>query len=169
MSHLSKASWYALGIAVALSLSVIAAAPASATSATGSTDAATVSRASVEPALAGPFCVFGTDGDFVHISTTLPLTASGHGWWYWIDCDYPLAVVTTQLQILRNGVWFNVGSADAVTVAPGGGAGKRATARVTCVSTATSQWRSITDTDVIGIFDTPEVHITAARSLTCTA
>ncbi|MGN9912213.1 hypothetical protein ACTMTJ_32205 [Phytohabitans sp. LJ34] len=165
MSRFRKTSLYVLSIAVALSLSAVAATPASAAK---TRDAVTVSTASAQSA--GPFCVFGTDGDFVHISTAPGIrTASGHGWWYWIDCDYPLAIVTTQLQILRNGSWVNVGSADSVTVPPGGGAGKRATARVTCTTVLVSQWRSVTDTDVIGIFDTSEKHTTAPRSLACTA
>ncbi|NOK71597.1 MAG: hypothetical protein GFH25_541324n40 [Chloroflexi bacterium AL-N10] len=112
-------------------------------------------------------CVFSTQGDYVHISSTPPRSASGHGWWINGNCQATHAVVTVQLQQNINGRWRNVGSAGRATVRSGGGAGNRATGRVTCTSSTLTQWRSVIDVDLVGMIDDPRKLTTPTRSLSC--
>lgn len=80
------------------------------------------------------FCSFTQNGDWVHISSTPPTAASGHGWWVNGDCNATLADVTVQLQIYKNGGWKNVGAVGKKRVYSGGGSANRAAARVPCYS-----------------------------------
>jgi hypothetical protein len=110
---------------------------------------------------------FSTQGDYVHISSTPPRAASGHGWWSKGTGNATYAVVTVQLQINRSGSWSNVGLPGRATVGPGGGAGNRVTARMECSDTTTHEWRSIIDVDVVGYVDSPEKLQTPAQLLPC--
>jgi hypothetical protein len=110
---------------------------------------------------------FTTEGDYVHISSTPPRAAQAHGWWTRGTTTATLAVVTVQLQVKRNGVWSNVGTAAKSTVKPGGGAGNRTTARVECGTWSSYEWRSVVDVDLVGQVDTPDKKTTTARTLDC--
>lgn len=114
-------------------------------------------------------CKFYTQADYVHVSSTPPAQASGHGWWMNSTCPAgTTAIVTVQLQ-KRNvlGIWVNVGTKGTATVAPGGGAGKRATGRYTCKDSTKHQFRSIVDVDLVGLNDTPETATTPEQTLAC--
>lgn len=113
-------------------------------------------------------CTFYSRGDNVHISSTLPRSASGHGWWDNVNCNTSTATVTIQLQqYYSDGTWRNVGAAGSATVRSGGGAGNRATGRVTCNSTAVSGWRSVIDVNLVGLLDDPGKLTTPTRNISC--
>jgi hypothetical protein len=120
-------------------------------------------------AMTGEEKLFYTAGDYVHISSTAPRSASGHGWWIREQSDALEAVVTVQLQINRGGYWVDVGEPGKERVKPGGGSANRASARVACLNFDTNAWRSIIDTDLVGYFDSPDKLITPARTLPCGA
>jgi hypothetical protein len=113
--------------------------------------------------------VFITDGDRVHVSSTPPPTASGHGWWKKISGPGTKAKVTVTLQARPYGAsgWRDVATGSK-TVKSGGGAGKRATARKTCTNLIQkTEWRSVIDVDIIGVADSPEKVSTKAATLFC--
>ncbi len=110
--------------------------------------------------------VFYTAGDWVHVTNG---RASGHGWWVNESSTATQAVVTVQLQLNRGGAWINVGPPGQKTVFAGGGSANRAATRTPCVNTATTQWRSEVDVDLVGSPDSPEKGYTEARSLACGA
>ncbi|MET8764197.1 hypothetical protein [Lentzea sp. NPDC004782] len=131
---------------------------------------APVETAGDQSAVVGPdaVCVFYTNGDYVHVSSTPPASASGHGWWTNGNCNATLAVVTVQLQqYYSDGKWRNIGSAGKATVRSGGGAGNRATGRVTCSNREVTGWRSVIDVDLVGLADDPSKLTTATRNITC--
>lgn len=108
-------------------------------------------------------------GDFVHISTSGgPRAASGHGWWIHPDPSLR-ADVTVQLQIQKGGTWVSVGPpGPPARLAPGDpGRGKRATGRANCTGTATMNWRSLIDVDVVDKIDSPGKTITETRPIPC--
>ena len=108
--------------------------------------------------------LFTSHGDNVHISKSLPPTASGHGWWTigpQAGVRPTHAVVTVQLQIKRtDGIWVNVGEPGSERVKPGGGSANRANARVVCADRKKRMWRSVVDVDIIGYADSPNQKIT---------
>ena len=113
-------------------------------------------------------CTFSTRGDYVHISSTPPRSASGHGWWVNGNCQVTHAIVTVQLQqYYSDGRWRNVGPAGRATVRSGGGAGNRATGRVACTSSALTGWRSVIDVDLVGTIDDPGKLTTPTRNMGC--
>jgi len=131
---------------------------------------APVEESGAQESTVGPeaICVFYTNGDYVHVSSTAPAAASGHGWWTNGNCNASLAVVTVQLQqYYSDGKWRNVGSAGKSTVRSGGGAGNRATGRVTCSNRSVTGWRSVIDVDLVGLADDPGKLTTATRNITC--
>jgi hypothetical protein len=111
--------------------------------------------------------VFHTRGDYVHISSTLPRAASGHGWWEKGTSDATDADVTVQLQINKNGSWVNVGELGRERMKPGGGSANRASARVACTSSVQHEWRSVVDVNLVGYPDSADKLITPARLLSC--
>jgi hypothetical protein len=87
-------------------------------------------------------------GDNVHISSTPPATASGHGWWLINDCAQVKATVTIQLQeYFSNGDWYNIGSPASKKVYGGTtkspGSSNRVNARALCSDTNLAGWRSV--------------------------
>lgn len=79
-----------------------------------------------------------------------------------------LAVVTVQLQIKSNdGTWIDVGQPGSERVKPGGGSANRANARVVCINSETSTWRSVVDVDIVGYADSPNQRITPERAVRC--
>jgi hypothetical protein len=168
MSRLTKFVTYAFSAAAVLSVTTVAE-PAAAAVAPSSVRSVAADRpiGMVDDARAAlETCVFYTRGDFVHVSSTEPQAASGHGWWTNGDCPTPLADVSVRLQLLKNGTWTDVAWGSKV-VPSGGGAGNRATARVNCRTIAWNQWRSVIDVDLLGMFDTTDVLITQTRGLFC--
>jgi hypothetical protein len=108
-------------------------------------------------------------GDNVHISSTPPPTASGHGSWKKGTCTVSRASVTVQLQeFFSDGVWRNKGTPGHATVPPGGGSGKRATGRADCAGTALAGWRSIVTVTVSNGEQGHASHTTPAQNLHCT-
>ncbi|MFJ4770611.1 hypothetical protein ACIP88_16070 [Streptomyces uncialis] len=119
--------------------------------------------------------VFYTNGDYVHISSTPPATASGHGWWFKVNGPGAKAKVTVQLQAYdaKAKKWKTVATGNK-TVKPSkklksAPSSNRANARKTCKGTAKVQWRSVIDVDIIDVNDSPEKAVTTARSLNCGA
>jgi hypothetical protein len=120
------------------------------------------------PPVPGPVVSFGmTGGDYVHISSTPPRSASAHGWWTYPTKTEQVADVSVQLQVRRGGTWVDVGVAGVERVRSGGGSANRSNARVTCLTTADTEWRSVVDVDVVGRWDNPGKLVTPARRLGC--
>lgn len=112
--------------------------------------------ASQYPAMAAPTsplssCSPGANGDNVHISSTAPQTASGHGWWSRGNCTAAKATVEIVLQeYFSDGSWRDRGQAGQATVYAGGGSANRATARATCLTTNLTGWRSVVTVYPVG-------------------
>lgn len=139
-------------------------------------DAGDLRRAPVLPGAAGADTgeakqdrVFDTRGDEVHLSSSPPRTASGHGWWLKGSSDANLADGTVQLQVLNNGNWLNAGPPGTKRVKPGGGSANRANARYLCSNSLSVDWRSVVDVDLVGYADSSNVAITPTRRLACGA
>lgn len=111
---------------------------------------------------------FVTDGDHVHVSSTPPPTASGHGWWLdpFNKHRSVKATVTVWLQAKDGGRWVTVAKG-ARRVKSGGGSSRRADARKRCENRERTQWRSVIDVDLIGIPDSPEKAVTTTVTLAC--
>lgn len=117
---------------------------------------------------AAAICVFSMFGDYVHVSSSAPPQASGHGWWVNGNCRATLADVTVQLQqYYSDGRWRNSGTVGRARVRSGGGAGNRATGRAGCNSRSVTGWRSVVDVDVVGIVDSPNKLTTSGRNISC--
>ncbi|MFH7595431.1 hypothetical protein WDV06_10045 [Streptomyces racemochromogenes] len=115
--------------------------------------------------------VFYTNGDNVHISSTAPAAASGHGWWVKISGPGTKAKVTIELQALdyRDNRWKTVATGSK-TVYPGTGSANRAAARKVCTNRLMQvKWRSVIDVDIIGVNDSPEKAVTKTQTLWCGA
>ncbi|MEU2450727.1 hypothetical protein ABZ605_11765 [Streptomyces sp. NPDC012765] len=115
--------------------------------------------------------VFYTNGDNVHISSTAPAAASGHGWWVKISGPGTKAKVTIELQALdyRDNKWKTVATGSK-TVYSGTGSANRAAARKVCTNRIMQvQWRSRIDVDIIGVNDSPEKAVTKTQKLWCGA
>jgi hypothetical protein len=112
-------------------------------------------------------CTPVAKGDYVHISSTPPATASGHGWWDKGNCTATRAVVSIVLQeYFSDGSWRDRGQGGQGTYRPGGGASHRATARAVCQTTTTTGWRSVVNVSVVGESGTASVT-TPARDINC--
>lgn len=110
-------------------------------------------------------CRFNTLAYRVHRSSG---QASGHAWWENIDCDTNQAVVTVRLQQHVGGSWKYAGSTGKKTVYSGGGSANRAVARADCNASSRTQWRTVVDVDLVGIFDDPfRRYIKTEIPLTC--
>jgi hypothetical protein len=119
------------------------------------------------PRSSADVCVFETNGDYVHVSSSA-FEASGHGWWTNGDCPTSTAVVTVQLQeYYSDGSWHNKGTVGRSTVRSGGGAGNRATGRAGCNNAKTVSWRSVVDVDLVGLADDPGKLVTPVRDIGC--
>jgi hypothetical protein len=114
---------------------------------------------------------FQTRYDNVHLSSTSPYPASGHGWWQIIEGPATRAKVTIQLQARRypyTGSWTNVGVPGSKTVYSGGGSANRAAANAACKNRIESvQWRSVVDVDLIGYADPPDKSVSTPQLLWC--
>jgi hypothetical protein len=142
-------------------------APASALAVGGLTLDNSGSDEEVDEVVAAALCVFTTNGDHVHVSSSA-FEASGHGWWVNGNCRARTAVVTVQLQqFYSDGKWRNVGSAGKKTVRSGGGSGNRATGRAACNNRSVTGWRSVIDVDLVGQADDPRKLTTPARNIAC--
>jgi hypothetical protein len=98
------------------------------------------------------------EGDHVHISSTGPPTASGHGWWKRGNCTAAKAQVSIVLQEhFSDGSWRDRGQGGQGDFPPGPGAGKRATARAVCLTTNLTGWRSVVNVSVINESGTASV------------
>ena len=117
---------------------------------------------------AAALCNFEQLGDYAHVSSSAPPTASAHGWWRNVDCNATHAVVTTQLQ-KKNvaGFWVDVGTRGVKTVLSGGGSVARSNSRYVCSGTSKHQFRSWVDVDLVGINDLPNKLYTSERTLDC--
>jgi hypothetical protein len=113
---------------------------------------------------------FITDGDEVHISSTPPATASGHGWW--ISISHPRGTrgkvtIELQRQDYGGGAWKTVGTGSKTTYS-GSGSANRAVARYTCRGiVGRANYRTVIDVDIIGHADTPEKAVTPVKTLWC--
>jgi hypothetical protein len=88
------------------------------------------------------------DSSNVHISSTPPAAASGHGWWMINNCAQVKASLTIQLQeYFSNGKWYNIGSPGSgkyyggTTGSPG--SSNQVSTRVLCSNTNQAGWRSV--------------------------
>jgi hypothetical protein len=122
------------------------------------------------PVLADP--AFYTKGDRVHISSSPPRAASGHGWWLVGDCkclSSHTATVTVKIQYrtTTSQSWQTVQTKVKTGVKPGGGSSRRATAREQCSNSNGGLWRSIIDVDVNAYADPPDKTYTSQVGLQC--
>lgn len=160
-------------LAIALGLGgVMMSAPAQAVTHTVSTSpkavaCATPNRASATPAVDG---LLEIEGDYVHISSTPPATASAHGWWVNVEGPATAAVVTVRLQAEQGvcGTWVTYGSPAVGTVASGGGSGNRVTARFSCVGSGAVTWRSEVTAAPVGYTYTATTLYTTPQTIDCT-
>jgi hypothetical protein len=103
-------------------------------------------------------CTYRQAIDNPHISSSAPLAASVHGYWKSISGTCPsTANVDTYLQAYWCDPfgcrWTGVAS-DSGNIRPGGGSGRRVTARRTCSSgSRTVGWRGYVDVDLNGVGD----------------
>ena len=116
---------------------------------------------------------FLTRYDDVHISSSAPYPASGHGWWENKGGPAVKARVTIQLQA-RNypytGAWHNVGEPGSKVVYSGGGSANRAAANVKCTNRVQDvEWRSVVDVDLIDYRDPPDKSYSNPQHLWCGA
>ncbi len=94
---------------------------------------------------------------------------SGHGYWERGTCSGDKATVYnclyqySGLDARGRRTWTQKACSSKVTVAPGGGRGKRSTARVQCRSSAVTSWRNHVDVDVHGRWDTADKPFKEAR------
>ncbi|MFJ2816755.1 hypothetical protein ACIQOU_22315 [Streptomyces sp. NPDC091279] len=117
--------------------------------------------------------VYASNGDYVHVSSTKPATASAHGWWFKVKGPGSKAKVTIWLQTRKKGTskWHTVAKG-AKTVKPSKKLNKapstwRANARKTCANRQVREWRSVIDVDIIGVADSPEKAVTKVRQVKC--
>jgi hypothetical protein len=116
-----------------------------------------------------PPCKPKADGDYVHVSSTPPATASGHGWWKKGNCIESKARVIVQLQeYYSDHKWRDKGKPGSAVISPGtGGSANRVTARQECTGgTPLIGWRSVVEVIVqnqLGV----AVEITATRNIHC--
>lgn len=115
--------------------------------------------------------VYYTDGDHVSISDG-PIfpDITGHGWWVKVRGTGKLAIIKIWIQELDDrGIFRDVeGSMGQGTYLPGGGQGKTATARSTCLlSEEQNRFRSRITVDIVGEVDVPHNTVTAAVLLPC--
>lgn len=99
---------------------------------------------------------YGVEGyteelDYPHISTSDgPRAVSVHGWWQKVSGPATSATVTVELEAKGpNDMFFHtVGKQTLKAVAPGGGRGNRATARVECKDKTPTRFRGKVDIDI---------------------
>ena len=117
-------------------------------------------------------CTYRQAIDNPHISSTAPRATSVHGYWKRISGRCPrTANVDTFLQAYwcdRFGCRWIVVASNSGDVRPGGGAGRRVTARETCSSSArTVGWRGFVDVDLNGVGDPPGYTSSPPVNLRC--
>jgi hypothetical protein len=83
----------------------------------------------------------------VHISSTLPTAASGHGWWLENGCNESYGYVCVTLKEKKSGTWYNEAS-NCATVAPG--SSHKVGARKDCYSSSFTYWQSLVTVSVSG-------------------
>lgn len=152
---------------IALSLVVVVAALSLSPSAYAvqyvSADANTVTAYSV-----AEVCGFEQKADKPHIASSAGARAvHSHGYWLKGDCKATKATVTIHLQKKINGWWVDVGTEGKGDYKPGGGRGKRATARYECKGHASTTYRAWVDVDLYGYFDTPNRAHSVEATLDC--
>jgi hypothetical protein len=87
------------------------------------------------------------EGDDVHISSTLPTAASGHGWWRNNDCNESYGYVCVTLKEDLNGTWYNKAS-HCASVPPG--SSHKVGARKDCSSSRFTYWHSLVTVNTSG-------------------
>ena len=117
-------------------------------------------------------CTYRQVIDNPHISSTAPRATSVHGYWKRISGRCPrTSNVDTFLQAYwcdRFGCRWIVVASNSGDVRPGGGAGRRVTARETCSSSArTVGWRGFVDVDLNGVGDPPGYTSSPPVNLRC--
>lgn len=99
-------------------------------------------------------CDYETDGDYPHRSGT---DVSAHGWWHRYSASCPTyADVTVWLQQYWCDAWgcrWITRATGSKRVLPGGGSGRRATARKYCDTSQYTGWRNVVDVDLVGVSD----------------
>jgi hypothetical protein len=106
-------------------------------------------------------------GDYVHISSTAPQTASGHGWWLRNNCTAAKATVEIVLQeYFSDGSWRSRGQGGQATVYPGGGSSNWANARAVCLTKNLTGWRSVINVYPVGESGSGS-DTTAAQNIYC--
>jgi len=80
------------------------------------------------------------EGDYVHISSTAPLAASGHGWWLDNGCNESYGYVCITLQEKLSGTWYNEAGPNCKSLPPG--KKYKVGARKDCITNRSEYWRS---------------------------
>jgi hypothetical protein len=111
-------------------------------------------------------CVAWAVGDDAHLSSG---DVSAHGWWLRGTCaGANQALVTVHIQQLwDDGVWRNAGNKGEGRIRPREDSNNRITARVPCLTSVRTGWRSIVDVDIVGFADTPNRVFTPRQDLAC--
>ena len=117
-------------------------------------------------------CTYRQAIDNPHISSTAPRAASVHGYWLKVRGTCPsTANVDTYLQAYwcdQSGCRWIVVASNSGNVGPGGGSGRRVTARRTCSSSSrTVGWRGFVDVDLNGVSDPPGYTYSSPVNLAC--
>lgn len=113
----------------------------------------------------GVLCVFGVNGDNVHVTDGM---ASGHGWWLNINCPSNTVANTHIDQVENNyGTWMIVGSGTKNAVKAGSGSGKWANARSFCNNSERTQYYSLIDADLVGRMEVPMSAHTDTVTIPC--
>lgn len=127
-------------------------------------------------AVSGPItagsCTYRQAIDNPHISSTAPRATSVHGSWGISPGRCPsTANVDTRLQAYwcdRFGCRWIVVASRSGDIRPGGGSGRRVTARRTCSSSSkTVGWRGFVDVDLNGVRDPPGFTYSPPVNLRC--
>lgn len=133
--------------------------PSAASSSDTDSDSGTVHAAGV--------VAFQSMVDDPHHSKDVPGTVSVHGWWKRGNAKPGTkALVEVSLQAKRNGTWVTV-ARQRVTVADGGGRGRRAVAAAKCRSSKQTWFRGQVDVDLIGVWDDRSRPFSRDVSLAC--
>lgn len=119
-------------------------------------------------------CNYASHGDDPHLSSSND-AVSAHGWWTvsgitWGCPEY--ADVEVQLQVWLCNVynpndcyWKTLNKSES-RIRPGGGAGRRTTARILCSTSSEIGYRSIIDVDLVGQSD-PDDNVYKSANVRC--
>lgn len=103
-----------------------------------------------------------------HPHSPLSVDVSAHGSWYKGNCDSNWAdVYNCIFEYYKDGTWRQKKCSKTVRVKPGGGRGKRSTARRDCDNATRTAWYNMSEVDVVGEWDNGEKEYTDWVAIYC--